>query len=110
MDVRNAYDQSRSTRVEKVQHAVNQMARGQAQRLAALIPRFHREQFLRDYLDSKRLLYRLNQVMRRIKLRQLPDELAAVFETGRELIRERAGDLLPDPPLTENSEKQGIPR
>ena len=96
--------------VKEVQRAVNQMARGRTERLAALIPRFHRDQFLRDYLDSKRLLYRLNQVMRRIKLRQLPDELAAVIETGRELIRDRADDLLPDPPLTENSENQGIPR
>jgi hypothetical protein len=79
---------------ELVQRTVNKMARGETDRLAGLIPRFHAEQFLRDYLDSVRLLYRLNQVMRRIKLRQLPDELADVFDTGREFIRERAGDLL----------------
>jgi len=90
--------------VNEVQRAVNQMARGQTQRLADLIPRFHSEQFLRDYLDSKRLLFRLNQVMRRIKLRQLPDELAAVIEAGRELIRDRADDLLPESQLTEHSE------
>lgn len=80
---------------EVVQQAVNQMARGETLRLAHLIPRFHAEQFLRDYLDSDRLLYRLNQVMRRIKLRQLPDELAAAFDTGRDIVRRRMNELLP---------------
>jgi hypothetical protein len=80
---------------ELVQRTVNKMARGETDRLAGLIPRFHAEQFLRDYLDSTRLLYRLNQVMRRIKLKQLPDGLADVFDTGRDFIRERARELLP---------------
>jgi hypothetical protein len=92
----------------QVQHAVNQMARGETLRLADLIPRFHTEQFLRDYLDSDRLLYRLNQVMRRIKLRQLPDELSAAFDTGREIVRRRMKELLPFP-LTETSLSESRP-
>lgn len=84
---------------EAVQRAVNRMARGETRRLAALIPLFHREQFLRDYLEPRRLLFRLNQVMRRIRLRQLPDELAEVIEAGWKLIGPRTDELLPHPPL-----------
>lgn len=84
---------------EAVQRAVNRMARGETRRLAGLILLFHREQFLRDYLDPVRLLFRLNQVMQRIRLRPLPDELADAIEAGWELIRPRTDDLLPHPPL-----------
>ena len=68
---------------------VNRMAREPTSRLAMFIPLFHREQFLRDYLDPARLLYRLNQVMRRIKLNQLPDEVADVSLTRSDIVTER---------------------
>jgi hypothetical protein len=71
------------------------MARESTSRLSVFIPLFQREQFLRDYLDPERLLYRLNQVMRRIKLSQLPDAVAGVLVEAREIVRERASRLLP---------------
>lgn len=80
---------------ETVQNTVNKMAQFQTQNLAILIPRFHSEQFLRDYLDPSRLLFRLNQVMRRIKLKQLPDEVENVLKTGWEIVKPRAVELLP---------------
>lgn len=79
-----------------VQTAVNRMARGSTGHLAALIAAFRREQFLRDYLRSEGMLYRLNQVMRRVGLPQLPDETTDVIRHGRSLVRDRADDLLPD--------------
>ena len=43
-----------------VERCVNQMSKNQTNRLAPLIPRFHSEQFLRDYVQPARLLFRLN--------------------------------------------------
>lgn len=76
--------------------AVNKMSRTQTERLAPLVPLFRREQFLRDYVDPKRLLYRLNQVMRRIKLKPLPDEIEEVLVSGWVIVKSRARELLPD--------------
>ena len=79
----------------EVESAVNRMARESTSRLAPLIPLFQREQFLRDYLEPERLLYRLNQVMRRIKLNQLPADVAGVLVEAREIVRRRVPQLLP---------------
>lgn len=73
-----------------VQAAVNAMAKRPTQRLATFIELFVREEFLRDYLDEGRLLYRLNQVMRRVRLKPLPEELLDVLCWGREHV---AGNL-----------------
>lgn len=89
----DALDQLDPVRLEA---AVNRMSPTQTERIAPLIPLFHREQFLRDYLDTKRLLYRLNQVMRRIKLKPLPAEVEETLIAGREVVRQRAGELLPE--------------
>ncbi len=80
---------------EQVQRAVNRMARHQTTHLAAMIPLFRRERFLRDYLEPRCLLYRLNQVMRRIKLKRLPDETEGVLASGWKIVRGQAGELLP---------------
>jgi hypothetical protein len=78
-----------------VQSAVNQMSRGTTERLAALIPLFLEERFLEDYHDDARLLWRLNMVMRRVNLAELPQSLAAVLASARELVAQRTCDLLP---------------
>ncbi|HID20958.1 MAG TPA: hypothetical protein EYP14_00960 [Planctomycetaceae bacterium] len=80
---------------EAVQRAVNRMARGATSRLASFIPLFLKEQILRDYAESRRLLFRLNQVMRRIKLEPLPASIEEVLADAREVVRERVADLLP---------------
>ncbi len=78
-----------------VQDAVNRMARGgQTRDLVVMIERFRKNRFLGDYIDPVRLLYRLNQVMRRIKLARLPDEVVVVIERGRELVEPRVTELL----------------
>ncbi len=80
---------------EVVQRAVNAMARDFTSRLASFIPRFRRSQFLRDYTDPGRLLVRLNQVMRRIKLSRLPPRAEEVLRAARPIVRRRMGELLP---------------
>jgi hypothetical protein len=78
-----------------VQGIVNRAAKNTTERLAPLILLFSRERFLYDYRSPSRLLYRLNQVMRRVKLQLLPEAVIGVLESGREMVARRVDDLLP---------------
>ena len=77
-----------------VHAAVARIGGREAQRLDQLIPRFCRERFLCDYADDARLVYRLNQVMRRVKLPPLPDEFARLLPQARRDVEARAEELL----------------
>jgi hypothetical protein len=55
---------------------------------------FSRERFLFDYLDDGKLLFRLNQVMRRVGLPVLPASLADLLAELRRDVRLRRLDLL----------------
>ncbi|MBC7815952.1 MAG: hypothetical protein IAG10_03530 [Planctomycetaceae bacterium] len=90
------YDVLGSIAPVAVQTAVNAMAKTPTECLAPLIPRFIDECFLPDYLSDERLLHRLNQVLRRVKLPPLPAEAESVLCLARPLIRDRLGDLLPE--------------
>ncbi len=79
-----------------VQQAVNAMVKTPTENLAPLIPRYIAERFLPDYLSDERLLHRLNQVLRRVKLPPLPAEAKSVLNRARPLIRDRLSDLLPE--------------
>lgn len=63
--------------------------------LATFVDLYRRERFLQDYVDNDRLLFRMNQVMRRVALEPLPAEVQEVFDFGRDWIRPRLTDLLP---------------
>ena len=79
---------------QRVEWAVNRMApRGPAE-LARWIPRFSAERFLSDYLEDATLCFRLNQVMRRVRLAALPDAFAEVLPDVRRLVRQRQVELL----------------
>lgn len=78
-----------------VLQSVNEMTRDPATRLAELIPLFHREQFLWDYQDPERLLYRLNQVLRRVKLSPLPAETKQVLADAQPVVENWSDQLLP---------------
>ena len=77
-----------------VQQVVNRMASRPTERLAPMISGFCREQILRDYLEDGRLLVRLNQVMRRVKLAQLPEGFRELLPEARRLVEDRKGELL----------------
>jgi hypothetical protein len=68
---------------------------GQAVDLEPWLPRFCEAQFLRDYADPARLAYRLNQVLRRIKLEPLPAGIEAPLATARGIVEEYADGMLP---------------
>jgi hypothetical protein len=78
----------------RVAGAVHYMNGRSAEPLAQLIPRFIAERFLRDYADDDKLLWRLNQVMRRVRLSPLPDQLTKIFPAARRQVAQAATQLL----------------
>jgi len=80
---------------DRVERVISQLATHPPQHLASLIKRFCKERFLADYVDDERLLFRLNQVMKRVKLTQLPPETVDVLAYGRTVVRENRHNLLP---------------
>jgi hypothetical protein len=77
-----------------VQDAFNRMSSRPVSNLSKFIGLFSAERFLYDYTDDGKLLRRLNQVMRRVKLPLLPDETCDLLKTVRPLVRDRKEDLL----------------
>ena len=65
-----------------------------AARLAEFIQRFSAERFLYDYAEDAKLLTRLNHVMRRVKLPQLPESLSDFFPEARAVVKDRWSELL----------------
>ena len=96
------YQALRSLRPEVVQSAVNRIVSTaktrrpmpQTDKLVKLIPRFADEGFLYDYGDDIKLLFRLNQVMKRIGLHQIPDDVLPFVEKARVAVNLRAEELL----------------
>ena len=80
---------------EEVQTIVNRLHPHGTDRLAAVIRGFRDSRFLVDYAEPDRLLYRLNQVCRRVKLTPLPDAAAGVLAEARAMVDSRRFDLLP---------------
>jgi hypothetical protein len=75
--------------------SVSRMSGRPADRLAALIPRFLSERFLWDYADDEKLLFRLNQVMRRVRLPNIREGFVQVIPALRRRIADRHTELLP---------------
>ena len=70
------------------------MAPRPTRRLAVFIELFLRERILWNYLEDDKLLMRLNQVMRRVRLDALPDQFVALLPAARELVSQRKDALL----------------
>jgi len=70
--------------VDLVQEAVNRMAPQRTTRLAPMIVEFRRLRVLWDYLEDRKLLFRLNQVMRRVGLAPLPETFLELLPTARQ--------------------------
>ncbi len=68
---------------EFIATSVAQMAGGDVGRMAEFIPKYVEMRFLADYAEDERLTLRLNQVMRRARLNELPPEAIAVFPECR---------------------------
>jgi hypothetical protein len=78
----------------RIQGVVNRTAQRPTERLAGMIRLFCREGILWDYLDDGKLLRRLNQVMRRVGLAELPEGFVGLLPTARHLVQCRKAELL----------------
>ena len=63
-------------------------------KIVKVIPGFVGERFLYDYCSNERLLVRLNQVMRRVGLGEIPDDVLPFFEKARIDVNNRADEML----------------
>lgn len=78
---------------DRVQQAVNRMVPRPTNRLAETIRGFCRERILWDYLEDVTLLKRLNQVLRRVRLAELPEAFLAWLPSARRLVASRQQEL-----------------
>jgi len=85
---------------QRIQDVVSAVATEPPLELARFIERFIQERFLEDYTNNERLLYRLNQVMRRVGIPLLPASVLTVLESSRDVVRDRLSDLLPETHFT----------
>ncbi len=83
----------------KVQQVVNRIARVPTEELQWWIERFREVRFLYDYLDDDKLLFRLEQVMRRVGLPPLGQQLSNWLPSARAIVAERCDQLLAAPDL-----------
>ncbi len=88
------YRASDSLDPNRVADAVHRMTTGRAANLPEMIREFCRERFLCDYVDDVKLLTRLNRVMRRVKLTELPPAFLSFLPAARHQVRARKTELL----------------
>ena len=91
------YEALDSLDAETFAAALNRMTTKPADSLARLIPRFSAERFLYDYAEDGKLLRRLNAVMRRVRLAELPDHFVDVLAVARQWVRPRVDELQTPP-------------
>ncbi|NND97287.1 MAG: hypothetical protein HKN47_08170 [Pirellulaceae bacterium] len=91
------YSLLESVSTQEIQRCVNQITGKPTDRLAPTIERFIDIRFLYDYLDHDKLLMRLNQVMKRVKLTPLPNSLLGWLPQASRLIESRRQRLLTPP-------------
>ena len=77
-----------------VNAALNRMMTQPTELIAPLIPRFSAERFLYDYAEDATLLMRLNAVLRRVKLAELPAGFEGVLAQARQHVAPRIDELL----------------
>jgi hypothetical protein len=95
--VRRYYESIESSCLPTIERCVNRITDQPTAALRPVIERFTRARFLYDYLDHDKLLTRLNQVMKRVRLAPLPSSLRAWLPEAAELVESRRGELLQPP-------------
>lgn len=94
------YRQVESVDPEYVQAASNLFATRATDKIADGIRRFVREKFLYDYVTDEGVVFRINQVMKRVGLSSVPSEVLAWTPGARQRVYERAAELLPEYRIT----------
>ncbi|HEX3870138.1 MAG TPA: hypothetical protein VHV77_06870 [Pirellulales bacterium] len=77
-----------------VEQTLGTIAGKPCRHLAWFIDRFSHEAFLWDYADDGKLWFRMNQVMRRVRLAELPEPFVHLLPEARRLVRHHRTQLL----------------
>ena len=88
------YEVLAQTDPEKIANFVQTATDKAVPNMPRLIRGFIRERFLYDYADNAKLLYRLNGVMSRVGLAEIPDEMLGLLPRLREAVRARQNELM----------------
>ncbi|MFH5805266.1 hypothetical protein [Alienimonas sp. DA493] len=89
------YEAMNAVDPEEAEALVNRLHPRGTDRLAKIVRGFCDSRFLEDYADSARLLFRMNQVCRRVGLTPLPDAAVTVLAEARTTVDRRRFELLP---------------
>jgi len=84
----------------RIEAAVNRIAPRPSSRLAWMIDRFRSARILSDYAEDAKLLVRLNQIMGRVRLNELPETFMQVLPEARRKVAQRKEELLEGIPTT----------
>jgi hypothetical protein len=85
---------------------VNRITPRPVEHFGWFLERFCRERFLFDYAEDAKLLFRLNQVLRRVKLPALPESFTDVLATARQEVTLRQSELLEEATAANNPPRQ----
>ena len=77
-----------------VEQAVNSMSTRPTEKLKEYFPIFLRERYLYDYIDDERLIYRINHVLKRVKLEPVGDSVLQWVPSVRKRVYGAAPQLL----------------
>lgn len=92
------YEQIATVDPLAIQAAINRFATQPTEKLADEIERFQRARYLFDYDNDTGTIYRINRVLERLKLDELPAEMSDWLPTARNRVYNRASELLPNYP------------
>ncbi len=94
------YEQVGSVDASQLQDAISQIATRPTEDLQPYVDKYLQSRFLFDYLDDDRLAFRLNGIMKRVKLPPLDDRIVEWLPTVRERVYANAASLLDQYPIT----------
>lgn len=93
------YEMVRAADSNAIQDAVNLMATRPTTKLAEYFEVFNREKYLYDYNDDERLMYRVNYVLRRVKLNPVDDRVVNWVPSARKRVYDSVNELLIEYPM-----------
>lgn len=80
-----------------VEQVINRIAAKPTDKINWFLPKFINEAYLYDYVDDDRVHYRLNRVLKSVKLAELPDEFLDWLPHARKRVYDQAAVMLTPP-------------
>ncbi len=80
---------------DQLQQGINRMAAKPTYKMEPFIPLFLAERYLYDYVEDRGVQYRLNRVLKRVKLNPLPERFLQWLPSARQRVENQVDRLLP---------------